>query len=695
MATQTTVASVIYSLAGDKALRPDYLKSLVIQNALSRGGKGMGEAINNGYLKGPGMAMRSFHNWAFAPGNYSSVGLPYGRVYGEQNQVSSSTIGANVPVPVTQTYLGGSVFATGLPDPFWWGLHYLTQNRLTSVESNWTYLVDDAVTQLTITLPSSEPSPRTIVVPLTSPAYDPASGYVVLRYTTRRTISGISQDFIRYYLYKAGSGVSAFDALLTSPTPLDPYFPVVPVRISNQFLSGSYKAAAFAQASKGYSRALNKARFSELVASISDNPSLGDIDHAMVVFGVPLNTGSDAGRKYIYAFLKKLQPLQRGGTGAYASWVSSGSVAGNARLNILDVRGSSNHRVYLGWKFITEYTGTGLGKAGAKVDELWVTKEGTITNVGEKIRLYWQRTASSYTYLEVIWLGHRNFIGPLGESTYTYAFEAIDDTEESSLLFPLHKVTLDSLGIVDATQVSSECAFIVFNCAESVETRWYESGVFKILLVVGIAVLSVVFTGGAGIGLLGAHAAIGTALGFSGITAAIVGATVNALAAMVLIALIEPLLNELGAIGPIVGAILMFAIGQAAGSINATGSLAINWGDLLRADNLLSMTSAFGQGLANQVNQDALKLQQSSLDYLEKANAEIEKIQQAFFEKFGYGGGIIDPMLLVDAPKGPIAESSSTFLTRTLMTGSEIAEMSRELLYEFPTYSLKLPDAFT
>ena len=71
---------------------------------------------------------------------------------------------------------------------------------------------------------------------------------------------------------------------------------------------------------------------------------------------------------------------------------------------------------------------------------------------------------------------------------------------------------------------------------------------------------------------------------------------------------------------------------------------------------MLAMTRAVGAGVTSQINAETLKLKQSGLDYQENAQAEINKIQQAFFEEFGYGAGVIDPMMLVDAPKGPIAE---------------------------------------
>jgi len=82
-------------------------------------------------------------------------------------------------------------------------------------------------------------------------------------------------------------------------------------------------------------------------------------------------------------------------------------------------------------------------------------------------------------------------------------------------------------------------------------------------------------------------------------------------------------------------------------------------------------------------------------DYAKNVERESAKIQQAFLEKFGYGSALIDPMMFVDSTNHLINESRDTFLTRTLMTGSDIAELSNELLSGFTDHTLKLPDAFT
>jgi len=499
----------------------------------------------------------------------------------------------------------------------------------------------------------------------------------------------------------AVAGTTEFDALISPGAAQGDFFPFLPIRLNNAFLSETNEPSAYAQVKNAYKKLTSGSRLEALITQLAANPSIGDIDHAYIVLGVSLNTVDNSGKRYLYQFFDDLRRSQLRGTDAYPLWIAEGNTTVESmptnETRITSTTGlSTSYDIRLQWNFVTKAYGAGLGKPGAKVGDLWFTQQPPITGNDnlQTFRLYWQQTASIHSYLEVAGMIHRNFV----YSSYaveTTAWTALDDPKESGFIIPLHYGTWRATPLIQSTQVATFCVYIVFNCYEIDVEEWWETWFFKVIVIVVIAAVSVIFTGGAGLGLLGPHLALGTALGLSGMTAAIAGAVINALAAMILMQLLEPLLSGLGPIGPVVGAVLMFAIGSAASSMQAAGALTINWSDLLRVDNLLALTSAVGQGFTDSINKSTMALQIEALDYIEKAAAETLKIQQEFFKNFGYGAGVIDPTLLIDAGNSPPSESSATFLTRTLMTGSEIAEMSRELLYDFPKYSLTLPDAFT
>ncbi len=559
--------------------------------------------------------------------------------------------------------------------------------------------------------------------------------------TQRTTVNNYSN--IKLFIYRFGSGNAALDALAVDRGDYGQFFPFIPIRLDNEFLSETNHPEVFAQTKKAYKKATGS-KLTKIIEDIADNESLDDIDNTYVVFGVSLNVVENACRRYIYTFLKKLQASQIGGPNVYADykqavldqkpiadawwewfWTRDGHehvgeeppkpVYPTLPDNELRIKGQSNldtqYDVRIQWKFITEVNGTGLGKAGAKPGDVWLeftgTDDVTVTILStkfentmdrsdkyEKIRVWQQVTANTYTYLDVVGLIQRNYVYKM-DSQIISAKKALEDVDESGFIIPLHYQTWTDTPLINSTQMATACVFVVFNCYEIHKQKWYQTGIFKILFVIVLAIVSVIFTGGAGIGILGANMTIGTAFGFSGLTAAIVGSVANALAALVISTILEKVVADLGILGQIIGALIGFVVGSIS-SISTGGLASFNWGDLLRADRILALTNSVGKGIAGAINADTMGYAQKMQDLQERADEELKKINEAYYSEFGYGGqGLINPFTFVDADTSLKAESSSTFLARTLMTGSDVAQMSQDLLYDFVKYSLKLPDAFT
>lgn len=698
MGEVVAVASVVYNLAGDITKRPSYLKSLVIHNVMSGTREGIPDTLRSGYLGGPAMKLRAFYRWARSTSNYGQVGMPSGQLE-VQGDLDSSLVAPFIPHGEGETVAASAAYVKRA-DPLYWAEQWILANRVSDLDTTYTVDYIDTTNSILITFVDA----TTETIPAADFLYD--SRYIFTYYQ-------IDDGGTLLWIYRIGSGNTTLDAISETATTYGEFFPFLPVRLNNKFLSDSYLPNAFKQVKKAYRKAMD-GRLDALVEALSDNPDLGDIDHAYVTFGVSLNTVEQTARKYIYRFFDILQSRQTGTLADYENWLG-GENHRSGFGNTIRVKGSgevnSFYDIRINWKHIAKGTGTGLAKAGAKTDEIWLEHTKTdnvyqwfgggsdsdpyLRKVGEvhHMRITWQRTTTSYTYLDVIGAEHSNYIYK-GHAVHINSKQALADGDESGFIIPLHLDIWKQLSLVDGTQMSTACCFLVLNCYEARKKKWYESGIFKIFLVIAIAIASAIFFPG-GIGLLGAHLSVGVSLGFSGMMAVIVGSTVNALAALMLMTILEKTLGNLGVIGAVLSAVIMIVIGQVSAAFQSPGAMAFNWGDLLRVDNLLKLTDAVGRGVGDMFRQDTLALQQDWLDFAEKAKQEAKKIQQAYFEEFGYGAGVIDPFMFVDSTGGSIAESSQTFLTRTLMTGSEIAEMSRELLYGFPELSLKLPDAFT
>jgi hypothetical protein len=287
-------------------------------------------------------------------------------------------------------------------------------------------------------------------------------------------------------------------------------------------------------------------------------------------------------------------------------------------------------------------------------------------------------------------LTHKNLIYNNKAVTLT-SDQALDDPDDSGFFLPLVYSTLGNLPLVSQNQVCLESTLLVFNCFEVVKQKWYQTWIFKLVLVV-VSIGIGVMTGGAGLagtmGLLGTNAAVGAAIGLSGIAGAIAGAVVNAVATMILTHLISvgatKLLGEKW--GAIVGSILAVVAGMGLSGMNAGG---FQWNSLLRADNLMKLTEAgiggYQKALAGETQSIYADMQALQQSY-EARSSEIERLSQ---EMLGSASGF-NPLQMTQLLQTS-AESSDSFLSRTLMTGSDIAQLTQEMISDFASQTLTLP----
>lgn len=549
----------------------------------------------------------------------------------------------------------------------------------------------------------------------------------------------------RVYIYKQGSGNPTLDAMFVTTENSGEFLPFIPFRIDNVFLSPSHLPDIYAKAKKAFKRSM-KADYDDVIASITDNPNLSDIDYAYVVFGVALNVKDKDCQRYMYEFF--LDNMFGGATGsdylawktqwniaessnaAWQAWSSAQSELGNflfgtpeptrvayptpkdtvVRINSYN-QTVMNYDIRISWAGIDEVTGVGLLKADAKTGDMWFTTyptEDFYQNVlvfngdaGESwspylarsvshVRLNWQETATSWRYLDIYGLQHENMIYG-GKSVTITAAEAIADTDESGFIIPIHERIFKSLPLKVSTQVSTACCFIVFNCYTVVKQKWYQTGIFKVFLVIVIVIVSIFFppAGAAAGGILGTSSVVGTALGFTGTAALIAGAVANTIAAMILSQLIVTVSTKLlGAkIGAIIGVIASFIAIQAGTAIGAGQSASSVFNDLMRADNLMKLTDVFGKGVAQYLQADAGEYLEKTQKVLEDYRQQSQALTTAFEENIGFGRGLIDPLALTES-SGSLLESQETFLQRTLMTGSDIAELSNSMISNFADMTL-------
>lgn len=552
----------------------------------------------------------------------------------------------------------------------------------------------------------------------------------------------------RIFIYQHGTGNAALDAMFIAGTNLGAFFPHIPFRIDNRFLDNTYYKELRALSVKAFKKATTSS-YDNIQKSIADNPSIGDIDYAYAVFGVSLNVKEVACRRYIYEFFQEFVLSTGEDASSYRQWQTEWQAAHESMQNwvywktaefnndtgtplpepevipyppppsfnvTIDSQNLApmNYNMEISGFGMEETTFSGLGRAGAKKNDLWFetmtdTKpykqivlranggdDTGSSNVEEAaytvdhVRLIWQYETNAYRVLDLYGLLHRNYIYG-GNWVEITAKDALADADESGFIIPLHEGIYHNLPITVATQMATACAFMVFNCYQVVKTKWYQSSIFRIILVIIIIVVAV-YTGyvsGETTGLLGTNAAVGAGLGFTGTAAIVAGAVANAIAAMVVMQVITAGATSLfgDKLGSVIGTIAsMVAIAYGSGQFSTGQTMSSMYGDMMKADNLLKLTSAVGGAVSNYIQAAAKGVAAETQQVLEDYDTRSKEISDLWDQNLGTETmGVIDPMMFTDAGKftADFQETRDTFLQRTLMTGSDIAQLSMDMIGKF------------
>ena len=563
--------------------------------------------------------------------------------------------------------------------------------------------------------------------------------------TTILTTYGNQEIFI----YGQGTGNPVLDSMFARPTNMGKFYPFVPYRINNINVDSPQYASLYPWAKKAFKKGAG-GKFQTIMDEIKKNPQVGDIDYSYAVWGVALNVKENASRQYVYNFFKVLLDQSPANLGLYEQFKKDWEAATKSLQDYLEwknglnngwgwgqqpkpkpeikpypaVPGSSirvssdnnrvlNYDMTIFWVGLSENTHN--GSIGTKGTYKWdvlpddtftmyeISPDGTqLVPVGgawgpwigfgtqtiHHVRLSRQINATQYTTLDMWGVWHQNMIYK-GHSVNISAKDALANQDESGFIVPLHEAMYREMSLKDATQMSTASCFLVFNCYEEKKRKWWQTGFFQIIVVIIVVVITV-YSGGTG-SFTAAALTTGAALGLTGIAALIVGAAVNALAAMVIMKLVGTISTKVFGEkwGQLIGAIAGVVALVMGGNYMQTGSLAGSLGALTSPMSLLSLTNATIQGVGKMEAVGAQQLVNDTTKLMEQYNAQMKQIQEMWGQNIGYANSDLNPMQLVDSTHQQMyPESSDSFLARTLLTGTDIANLQHNLISEFASTSL-------
>jgi len=731
------VSSVVYNLAGSEDDRVDFLQSTVASSVILDNKKSLGEDLTRTYLKGPAMDLRAFGRWARTSRYLDLIGQVSGTLQTGNSLNEGELIKYLPKEPGEFVSLQNSEI--GIADYTYWTAKYVAEKHPTLIMTDWVSDFNEATNTIRIQFASGA------IEDFKPDNYDPANKYLYATYITQKTVAKnppptdpkenpntIVFSNTKVFIYALGSGNVALDRMFDLPTTFGTFFPFIPMRFDNKFLSDTYLPYIYNGSKKALKKATN-GKYDDVIANIADNPSLGDIDYAYVVFGVSLNVKENACRRYLYEFFQEAmlgydmsganfrqwRTDWRKAEVAFKSWMTwrdnPSAMPEPQRLpypqppdyNVRVQSPALHYDMQINWSGMEETVGSGLKKPGAKAGELWFEIVGSDTydqgvyNESEGIffnayqmdhvRLNWQIDDKRWRSIDIYGLSHNNMIYG-GKSVTIQAIEALQDNDESGFIIPLHEDIYRKMPLKEATQMSTACAFLVFNCYKVVKQKWYQSGWFKIILIVAVIVITV-YTGGFGaesIGLLGTNASVGAALGFAGTAAIVAGVVANAVAAMVLMKIISTASSAIfgDQVGAIVSVVATIVAMQVASSYMSTTPVSANLGNMASAENIMKLSVAAGKGYSEYLTAGTQSIMSQNQALLASINQQAEELNKLTSMNLGSANNLFNPIALTDTGQPVVIETLDSFLTRTTMVGSDVASLSMDMITNFADLTL-------
>lgn len=542
------------------------------------------------------------------------------------------------------------------------------------------------------------------------------------------------------FIYQKGSGDGLYDDLFTDAISGGKYFPFIPVKtdlnpgtkadqvfIDRNDLGSSTLNGLYDMNKKMVRKLTGKmSTYDQIINSMKDGGDTDKINYAYIIYGATLNTPENAALRYIFHFFKETSKHSPTLGAEYTDYQTEWNIAHQSRLNwqawynaqgdvnspwfgepepgilpyptpptlsvSLKSAGALNLNYTVSWSGVSTTNGLGQARPGMKMGEVRYEVGGVNRNeiiidvgkpptnvantTGQSITYYYQTTVDTWESITIYGLKSFNLIHR-GKGISIDGHTAIQDSDETGLIIPINEAIFRTMGLVQATQFSTACTYLMLNYYTDTKQKWYQTSWFKVVLVIIVIVVSV-FTAGAGTGpASGIGGAIVSAAGMTGVAAAVLAAVINAVAAMIVSRVITAAAVKLlgDTVGIIVGAIVSM-IAMSALNSYANGE-SINLLDSFNASNLIKLTTTIAQDLGKLYQEGILEIQNKMKEAQEEFDKKSEELNQLFATEFG-DRGRIDVLKFLDAQDrtGMLSESPETFIARTLMTGSDICELS-------------------
>jgi len=442
------------------------------------------------------------------------------------------------------------------------------------------------------------------------------------------------------------------------------YYPVVPFIRNNVDLTQVGSGNALYDTSKKLLKKIGL-NYQDIADSIQENPDIDGVDQAYLIIAAPVQSESVPTQEYLFNYFFYLAQTQTVNKQEFENWLS-GTTLLPPPTNVITIRedennaaGKGNYHIELGFSYIETAIKVGtIGKKGHVERETVINASisfGFLDSFEyETSYMIWRKQTSPgiYTELKVVGLKQVNYI---------YGNRTIDTTLKDSLSednddfnIPINSNILHDMTLLRQTDVMNDSIRLCFNSIETIKLKWYQTGIFKVLIIIVAAVLTVLAAGSDGGTFMAAAIAI---------TGTVAATTLNFVIAVLIAALsnlaIGKLINVIGAKKFAILALIYSVYRLSQGDFTViTGELAVALvSNITQLANIYIMYE--NDSLLGEAEQ--IKAKQ------EEQQAELDELIEAYPIR-----NLLDPMSIVDSstPLERALESPEQYYDLRIHTGN-------------------------
>jgi len=475
------------------------------------------------------------------------------------------------------------------------------------------------------------------------------------------------------------------------------YMPIVPLRRDNIDLTDASRASTELHITSKKLLKKMSLDFENLGDKLNENPSIAQIDHAYVMFGIDIMTDKPASIRYLceyFDYLSDVDIFDREDTASF--WKDYNSINKNnskylfKRLEVEIPRIVAQDYgldISITYSYITSvvYPGS-IGPVGTCTSER-LPSIRKIANLSylDTSRIVFRQQLSEHQYrcITVYAPRHINNIYQNHGIVTTLLSYGIDP-ENGNFIIPLHYGVAKTLPMKERNELYYDSCQLVLNSYDVQKIRWYQKNFFKAIFVFIAAVIAA-WSGQGWLVKLGMAIGAGAMAVAMFLLESIVMSVVISLAAKLFVKMIG------GELALIIGIVVtVYSISQ-----GNMGSFQFLEQTIPTAQTLLQMGSALVSSSQDWVNSELQMVQEESQQFAAEAEEKIDLLEEA------------QALLEMDIKLSPMAmlattqpatqlertliETPDEFFNRTIHTGN-IGVLTLDVVENYAKIMLNLPE---